>query len=156
MIRFFSGIRLKKIFMKILKMQFGCLMLFVPLVFTSCIKRDNWFNPNNSPSYQPIVAIDTLAGKEFQFDSLIWSYDDNTDNAYLLITNRPDLFTHPRNFEISLRREGSFEWEPVVRRNTIPPSGRLVYSVGMGNLYIFPSPADFSLDGKSASVKIRF
>lgn len=143
--------------MKTLKKRVSCLLLIAMMIFTSCIKRDGSFIPraSNSPNHT-IPTIDTLAGKEIRFDSLIWNYDDNTGNVYLFINSRPDLFTHPRNFEVSLRPEASSEWVQVTRRTANPPSGRFVYSVGMGSLYIFPYPADFSLDSTSASVKVRF
>ena len=151
--------------MKILIQHIVCLLLIPMMIFTSCIKSDHRFIPraNYNPSGSSGNVIDTLMGKEFQFDSLIWEYNENAyninnvDNVFISINNRPDLFMYPRNFEVSLRPDISSAWVPVVRNevNFFPPFG-FVYSVGSGGIGIVPKPANISLEGRIASVKVRF
>ena len=146
--------------MKTLIRYCACPLFFGMIIFTSCIKSDHPFIPraNYAPSGN---FIDTLSGKEFQFDSLIWVYNadniNNADNVFISIKNRPDLFMYPRNFEVSLRPDISSAWVPVVRNevNLFPPFG-FVYSVGSGGIGIVPKPATISLEDRIASVKVRF
>ena len=142
--------------MKTLIRYCACPLFFGMIIFTSCIKGDHSFTPraNYAPSGN---VIDTLSGKEIQFDSLRWVYDDNVDNVLISINNRPDLFMYPRDFEVSLRPDISSAWVPVVRNevNFFPPFG-FVYSVGSGRIGIVPKPANISLEDRIASVKVRF
>ena len=126
------------------------------MIFTSCIKEDDSFSPRTYTFPGAVQVVDILKGKEFRFDSLIWSYDDNTDNTYLLINNRPDLFTYPRDIVVSLMRDSASDWVSVRKSTTELPYYGFIFGIGNGRLTILPRPADISLEGKMASVQVRF
>jgi hypothetical protein len=136
--------------MKTSKKPFAHLLFTMLIMCTSCTKNDGLPRGNNTP--HPI--IDSLAGKEFQFDNLIWDSDDI--NVYLLIKNRPDLFTYPRNFVVLLRLDTLSEWIPVLQGPVNPPFNGFVYSAGSGNLRILSYLPDLSILNMSPSVRVKF
>jgi hypothetical protein len=137
--------------MKPLIKQVTSLLLVAMMIVTSCIKRDE--SPQRNNAQYPIM--DTLSGKEIQFDNLIWDDHDNIERVYLLIS-RPDLFMYPRNIVVLLRTDTSSAWIPALKGPVNSPFNGFVYSIGSGNLHILSYPANISLLGMSASVRIKF
>ena len=150
--------------MKTVITHYICPLFFGMIIFTSCIKKNESYN---RPAYSlpPVNVVDTLTGKEFRFDSLIWAYDDNVDNVVININNRPDLFRYPRSIDVFLMPDSSSGWVYVRRITTeLPSYYGFLYGIVNGPLYginnysfgIFPRPADVSLEGKIVSVKVKF
>ena len=128
------------------------------MILTSCIKDDHRFTPraNYVPSGNAGNVIDTLKGKEFRFDSLIW-YRSEFDQVSISIVSRPDLFTYPRDVEVSLMPDSASDWVPVCKSPAERPYYGFLFGFGNdGRLIIFSYPADVSLEDKVASVKVRF
>ena len=146
--------------------QITFLLFALPLIFSSCIKRDHKFIPraNYAPSGNAGNIIDTLKGKEFLFDNLIWEYNDNGDNVFIYISNMPDLFKDSRDMEILLMPDSSSGWVPVRKSEAELPYYGFCYhilSYALNGIYnyvfvIMPRPFNTSLEGKIASVKIKF
>jgi hypothetical protein len=120
-------------------------VLFAMIAIASCSKQDQPLLQSNRP-YPP----HPMAGKEIQFDSLAWQDEDFIKNVFISIDNRPDILLYSAGEEVFLRLDTSSVWKSV---NT---SGGFTYSINAGRFFIAPSPADTSLSGRSASIKIKF
>ena len=120
-------------------------VLIAMMAFVSCSKQDQPPQPRVGT-----YPLHPMAGNEIQVDSLIWEPDESVKNAFIYIRNRPDLFMPFWKLDISLRLDTSQVWIPVNLSNGF------VYNLSPGQLYISPYPADTTLAGRQASVKIKF
>ena len=153
-----------------ISINFRSYLAIAAMIFlSSCFKDGNGYMPGvNNGSISPVITNDTLKGKEFLFDNLVWEiyYNerDNVDNVLISINNRPDLFLYPHDMEVLLMPDSSSGWVPV-RKSTaeLPYYGFLYhhhrYTIrGIDNysFVIKPTPDDVALVGKIASVKVKF
>ena len=139
------------------------------LIFTSCTKSNETYR---TPFYDfalPVNVVDTLKGKEFRFDNLIWhsiARGEITDNAFISINDRPDIFTYAGDIEVSLMQDSSLGWVPVRKSAAELPYYGFLYGIiityhpsnGTRNfiLFIQTGLADVSLAGKNVSVSVKF
>jgi len=78
-------------------------LILVPIiVFVSCSKQAQ-------PALQanPPIPPHPLSGQEIQIDSLAWQAEDDNDNVFIYIGNRPDLFMPFWKMDILLRLDTS-------------------------------------------------
>ena len=127
------------------KLIYANLIISAIMAFVSCSKQDQPLLQSNQP-FPP----HPMAGKEIQFDSLAWQEEDFIKNVFISIDNRPDIFLYSTGEEVFLRLDTSSVWKSV---NT---SGGFTYSINAGRFFIAPNPADISLSGGSASIRIKF
>jgi hypothetical protein len=126
------------------KISFNFFLVLITMVFVLCTK------PNRPPQGVGTYPPHSMAGIEIRFDTLAWQSEDHIENVFIYIGNRPDLFMPFWKMDISLKLDTSQVWMPVNLSNGF------VYSLLPGQLYISPSPADPTLAGRSASIKIKF
>lgn len=112
--------------------------------------------PSTSPN-------DSLKGKEFVFNELVWTYDnDGAANLYLGIENRPDLFSNGDRSVIVLLKPNSLNTWTTADKFLYPNSSEFVYGIYAKSLFIFHNPQifpwspDTHLAGKVFSVKVKF
>ncbi len=125
----------------------------------SCKKTE--LGINTGISTPPPAITDTLSGKEFSFSDLTWYYWlDDFDELYVSIETRPDLFSHDRAVEVSVKSITDSAW--IAAQKNPPISSGYVYSIYLGGLYVLPYPYIFrssgntQLDGSKVSLKVRF
>ena len=121
------------------------LVLVALMAFAACSKQDQPPLQMNRP-YPP----HPMAGKEIQFDSLVWQREEYIDNVFISIDNRPDIFLYSPGAEILMRLDTTSTW---ILAN---PSKGFVYSIGAGRFFMAPSPPDTALADKYVSVRIKF
>jgi len=114
------------------------------------------------PPPPALTRADTLSGREFFFNNLIWveGYDDvvETNTLSLRIDNRADLFSSStRKLEVSFRIDSSSVW--------IYPGTSYHYASGdffhytnlfRGYLVILTNYLDLDLIGKKSTVRVKF
>jgi hypothetical protein len=111
----------------------------------------------------PYITRDSLTGKAFIFDGLVWAYDfDGGANLYIGIENRPDLFADSsRPVEVSVKPDSSNIWL-ATGRFQYPVSTEYVYGMYSNSLFIFHHPhifpwsPDTHLAGAMFSVRVKF
>jgi len=126
-------------------------------MFNSCYKPEKTdFHPNQTISSSVISQPDSLTGKEFVFDSLVWTPDENRGCASFEMENA-NFFNNPnRNIGILLKQDGAVFWEPVVRSFGNAYYQSYLYNIFSDRLYIWPSPVTPLLIGKYFSIRIAF
>ena len=135
----------------------SCLLILAIIIFNSCYKPEEIdFRPNQAVPSTVISQPDSLTGKEFAFDSLVWTPDENRGFASLEMENA-NLFSNPnRNVSIILKPDGAAFWEPVVKIFGYVNYQGYLYNIFSDRLYIWPSPANPFLVGKYFSIRITF
>src|SRR5688572_27910716 len=132
-------------------------------VFISCNK-----NPSSivSPPSTP-QSLDTLRGREFEFNNLNWQAIHSPGPNVIVAIYRPDLFFNPFiSPEVTIRLDTSTIWLGVLRDTGSPyPAGfDFFYTIGgsdlfhadSGHLYIFPISGNPLFAGIRVSVRVRF
>ena len=136
------------------------ILTIVIFIFASCRKEPD--STNRDVITPPPQTSDTLKGKEFIFSDLIWSYWlDDFSELYIIVENRPDLFSFERETEVYVKSSTDTAW---VRAQTYNPnlSPGYVYSIYLKRLYVFPYPyiypwsVNTQLAGSRVILKVRF
>src|SRR5688572_48606 len=131
-------------------------------IFISCNK-----NPSSIETPPPSPSLDTLRGREFEFNDLTWQEIHSPGPNVIVAIHRPDLFFNPfRSLEVTIRLDTSAIWLGVLRDTGSPyPAGfDFFYTIGGsdffhadgGHLYIFPISGNHSLVGTKVSIKVKF
>ncbi|TMI86640.1 MAG: hypothetical protein E6H08_20585, partial [Bacteroidetes bacterium] len=90
-----------------------CMMLLI-----SC-KKEKAYSTNLSAARQDSLLStspqDSLTGREFIFNELVWAYDvDGGGNLYIGVENRPELFgNNNRSVEVSVKPDSSNTWTTI-------------------------------------------
>ena len=146
------------------KLKFSASLLFTGIIlFLSCSKDSS---PNGSPP-APIQYVDTLSGREFEFNDLTWRQIVSWGTNVIVDIDRPDLFYNPfREMRVTMKFDTSAIWLDVFRDSgsSYPAWPNFYYTTAgsdffntvQGRLYIFPIPANHSLNGTKVSVKVKF
>jgi hypothetical protein len=134
--------------------KFSVCALLAVISFSSCTKDDvkHHFSDRN-PS-----RVDTLAGKEFIFNDLIWEEDTEYGWIYTVVQNRPDLFSKPdRPLEVSLMLDTVNSWLAIPNLSSNNSTG-FTYGINRGNASFVVSALSgyIQLVGRKVSVKIKF
>jgi hypothetical protein len=139
-------------------------LLFTGIIlFLSCSKSASL----NGPPPAPQQTMDTLSGREFQFNDLTWREIVSWGTNVIVDIDRPDLFFDPfRELKVKMRHDTSSVWLDVFPETgsySYPTGVNFFYAVGSdffyaaaGHLYIYPVPAIHSLIGRKVSIKVKF
>jgi hypothetical protein len=143
-------------------------LVSLTVLFSACEKEGTVIHAAASTPYlygQTLSASshDSLTGKEFVFDELVWAYDvDGAANLYLGIENRPDLFCDSnRPVIVSLKPNSQNTWV-TAEKFQYPNSSEFVFSIYSRGLFIFHNPQifpwspDTHLAGNVFSVRVKF
>ncbi len=133
-----------------------------PAIFLSCRKDSSL----DGPAPAPQQTLDTLSGREFEFNDLTWKGIPGWGTNVMVDIDRPDLFFNlARPMKVAIRLDTSFVWLNVFQDYGYYLAGiNFYYSIGWtdffnavgGHLYIYPVPQYFLLNGRKASVKVKF
>ena len=132
-------------------------------IFISCSKNSTH---NVSPP-APTQSLDTLSGREFEFNDLTWREIQSPGTNVIVDIGRPDLFFNKyRSLKVTIRLDTSAIWLDVFQDTGggYPAAYKFLYTIGgsdifwafSGHLYIFPVPANYSLNGTKASIRVKF
>ena len=125
------------------------------ILFSSCNKEGYVGTSPGFPRSPVANGPDSLTGREFVFDSLLWTEDD-WGNPLFYMENR-DLFSNPaRNVIIKIRQDSSNIWEPVFHNQGSPQYTGYFYNIGYGTLAIWPFPRNPYWIDKIFFMKITF
>ena len=143
-----------------LKVSFFILPIW-SAIFLSCSKDSS---PGRLPP--PPQTTDTLSGREFEFNDLTWKGIPGWGTNVMVDIDRPDLFFNFfRALKVTTRFDTSSVWLNVFQDNGsylagfnfyYTASGSDFFNALSGHLYIYPIPANSSLNGKKVSVKVKF
>ena len=136
---------------------------------SSCKKEKTSISKTVSPpvvvdSKGTTLITDTLKGKEFIFNDLIWTHAGPgaiaEEEIWIGVENRPDLFSNKqRQMEVAVKFDSSFVWLSIPKwDSTITPSGIGFVHLTMyeNSFYVESYPMNFLLIGRKASLKIKF
>ena len=131
-------------------------------IFISCSKNPTH---NESPP-APIQFLDSLSGREFEFNDLTWKAIPSWVINVMVDIDRPDLFFNPvRALKVTIRLDTSSVWLNVFQDNGSYLAGFNFYyttwgsdffNAVSGHLYIYPVPQNSSLNGRKVSAKVKF
>ena len=133
--------------------SFICFLAFVMILFISCDKKEVDSLPNYPGSSAPNSTPDSLKGREFVFDSLVW-IDNDFGSAVFYIENM-SYFKPDRDINVAIRHDTS-AWEQVINFREAPATLGYLYNVSFGVLAVWPNPAQSALIGKRFSLKVNF
>jgi len=142
----------------------ACGLIIGIIFFTSC-KKENYVPSVVIPSQINLSTSpqDSLTGREFIFNGLVWAYDvDGAGNLYIDVEIPPELLIHSnQSVEVSVKPDSSNTWT-TIEKFQYPNSSEYVYSIYSNSLFLFHNPhifpwsADTHLAGKVFSVKVKF
>jgi hypothetical protein len=137
-------------------------LLLISIFLLSCSKDRGAVPAPILPPLAPSVKPDTLSGREFMFDDLIWTEgydDDGIENYATFITtaDRPDLFnSQTRKFEVSFKFDSTSVWIVPQSNYYYAPNGYYYwYYHTKLKLRILTNNLTRDLVGKKASVRIK-
>ena len=144
-------------------LKFSFYIFFIGVItFTSCSKN---FSNNGSPP-APTQYLDTLSGREFEFNGLSWREILSWGTNVIIDIDRPDLFFNPfRELRVTMRFDTSATWLDVFRDSGSYPAwpnfyyttaGSDFFNTVSGRIYVYPFPANLSLKGTKVSIKVKF
>ena len=144
-------------------LKFSTCIFFIGLItFISCSKN---YSNSGSPS-TPLQPLDTLSGREFEFNDLTWRQIVSWGTNVIVEIDRPDLFFNPfREQRVTMRFDTSATWLDVFRDSGSYPAwpnfyytiaGSDFFNTVSGRLYIYPFPANYSIKGTKVSIKVKF
>jgi len=134
------------------------------LLIVAILTFSSWYKPEKidlRPSQLVILPgspqqPDSLTGKEFVFDSLVWIPDENRGVASFDMESE-SFFKNPnRNIEILFKEYGGTDWNIVVRVFADANYQGYMYNIYSNTLHIWPSPANPFVIGKYFSLRIKF
>ena len=144
----------------LLNLSFFILLIWFS-IFLSCSKSSSLDGPPPAPQQ----TMDTLSGREFEFNDLTWKAIPSWIINVMVDIDRPDLFFNTvRALKVTLRLDTSSVWLNVFQDNGSYLAGFNFYyttwsdffNAASGHLYIYPVPQNFSLNGGKVSVKVKF
>jgi hypothetical protein len=145
-------------------LKFAACILLSSVAFTSC-KKENDVTPVVIPPQNNLSTSpqDSLTGREFIFNGLVWAYDaDGGGNLYIDVEIPPELLIHSnQSVEVSVKPDSSNTWT-IAEKFQYPNSSEFVYNFFLNSLYIFHNQniftwsADTYSAGKVFSVKVKF
>lgn len=146
---------------RLVNVSFFALLIW-PAIFLSCSKDSS---PDGPPP-APQQTLDTLSGREFEFNDLTWKGIPGWGTNVMVDIDRPDLFFNlARPMKVAIRLDTSSVWLIVFLDYGSYPAGiNFYYATGWtdffnalgGHLYIYPVPPYFLLNGRKVSVKVKF
>jgi len=148
------------------RLKYSALVVLIGVAFFLSCSKPDLPPPNRFPPPPPPPP--SLAGQEFQFDSLTWffydgSFDVGVNDIYLKTPPRADLFPMVMyqanlNAEVLIKFDTASNWVQVKSINlysTVIPV-QYMYWIHLGSLYIDMLPLNYQLIGRKATMKVKF
>ena len=142
------------------------MILIACMGLISCQKEKLLDSPRNTVLSSPPLLFpqDTLKGREFIFENLSWVHAGpgaiGEEEIWIGVENRPDLFSNPqRQMEVAVKFDTSTVWLNIPKWNgTLVPSsiGFVHLIMYASSFYVESHPMNFRLQGRKASLKIKF
>ena len=139
------------------------LITFAIFLFASCTKdMETLPNVITPPPPPALTRADTLSGREFFFNNLIWveGYDAEieTNTLSIRIDNRADLFNSSTGkLEVSFRYDSSSVWiYPGTSYHNASSDFIHYTNLFRGHLVILTHNLDPGLIGKKSTIRVKF